>query len=146
MNQPSKKAPDLNLTFGQILRTKIEFKETDTWRNKFLIVVGEDKKAGESLFFITTSQIEKIPPSELVQSSMIHIKPDEVDCFKLATVIDCRTVHRRSRKWFEDLFGKSLLSVRDTLPQVYQDKIKQVVFNTPFISQHHRSIILSGFK
>ena len=142
MNQPPKKASDLNLTFGRILRAKLEFKETDTRRNKFLIVVGEDKKAKEILFFVTTSQIEKIPSSEIVQSSMIHIKTGEVNCFKLETVIDCRTVHRRSRKWFEELFGKSLIGIHGALPQTYQDQIKQVVFNTPFISRHHRSVIL----
>ena len=144
MNQPPKKASDLNLTFGQILRAKLEFKETDTRRNKFLIVVGEDRKAKEILFFVTTSQIEKIPSSELVQSSMIHVRSCEVDCFKLETVIDCRTVHRRSRKWFEELFGKSLLGIHGALPQAYHDQVKQVVFNSPFISQHHRGIILQG--
>ena len=142
MNQPQKKAFDLNITFGQILRAKLEFKETDTRRNKFLIIVGEDKKAKEILFFITTSQIEKIPSSELVQSSMVRIKPGEVDCFKLETVIDCRTVHRRSRKWFEELFGKFHLGIHGALPQAYQDQVKQVVFNSPFISGHHRGIIL----
>ena len=54
MNQPQKKSFDLNITFGQILRAKLEFKETDTRRNKFLIIVGEDKKAKEILFFITS--------------------------------------------------------------------------------------------
>lgn len=144
MNQPQKKASELNLTLGRILRAKLEFKETSTWRNKFLITVGEDKKAKEVLFFVTTSQIEKIPTSELVRTSMVHIGPGKVDCFKLETVIDCRTLHRRSRKWFEELFGKSLLGVHGALPQVYQDQIRQVVFNSPFISQHHRGIILQG--
>lgn len=136
-----KKVPHLGFPFGQILRAKLEFKETDTRRNKYFIILGEDTEVKDILFFLTTSQIDKIPASLVYQSNVIHIKPGEVACFDLPTAIDCRMVHSRKKSWFREKVSKSLLGFHGLLPSEFQDKIKQIAFNSPFISQHHRDII-----
>lgn len=133
--------PSIEFPFGQIIRAELEFKETDTRRNKYLVILGQDNKVKDILFFLTTSQIDKIPVAPIYQANVIHIKPGEVACFDLPTAIDCRTVHSRKKSWFQEKLSKSLLGFHGQLPTEYQNQIKQVVFNSPFISQHHRDII-----
>ena len=131
----------LEFPFGLILRAELEFKETDTKRNKYFVILGEDKKQKDILFFLTTSQIDKIPAAPIYQSNVIYIQPGEVVCFDLSTAIDCRTVHSRKRNWFQERITKSLIGFHGHLPSAFQDKIKQIAFDSPFISQNHRDII-----
>ena len=127
--------------FGQILRAKLEF-EDKTSRNKFLIVLGENAKTKDILFFITTSKIEKIPTYGPSQTNVIYIRAGEIASFTHDTVIDCRTVYKRTKKWFDGLNSKSLLTEYGDIPKEIHDRIKQVVFNSVFISQSDRQIIL----
>ena len=127
--------------FGQILRAKLEF-EDKTSRNKFLIVLGEDIRTKDILFFITTSQVEKIPAYGPSQENVIYIKVGEIASFAHDTVIDCRTVYKRTRKWFDGLRSKSLLTEHGDIPKDTHDRIKQIVFKSVFISQSDRKIIL----
>ena len=71
--------------FGQILRARLEF-EDKTSRNKFLIVLGEDARAKDILFFITTSQVEKIPTYGPSQENVICIKAGEITSFVFRTL------------------------------------------------------------
>ena len=128
--------------FGLILRAKLEF-EDKTSRNKFLIVLGEDVRAKDILFFITTSRVEKIPIYGPSQGNVIYIRAGEIVSFTHDTVIDCRTVYKRTRKWFDGLHNKSLLTEHGDIPKETHDRIKQVVFNSAFISQSDRKIILA---
>lgn len=136
--------PALTLSFGQIFRTKLYFDKTDTWRNKYLVIVGDDKKSSKILFFVTSSRAEKFPQVPIVTQNIIEIKSGEMTCFTAnITVIDCRTVYAESYQWFIDKIRGKKISIHGELLKIHQDKIKQIAFQSRLISQKHAQIIFN---
>ena len=136
-------SPDL--AFGQIFRTKIYFKNTDTTRNKFLIVVGNDKASSKILFLLTSSQKDKFPTVDIVTKNIIEIKAGEIPCFPAdVTIIDCRTVYSEPYQWFQDRLKNAKIELHGELAKEHKDKIKQIAFSSALISQRHVKIIFNA--
>ena len=141
MANPS--SPDL--VFGQIYRTKIYFQNTDTTRNKFLIVVGNDKANSRILFLLTSSRKDKFPVVDIVTKNIIEIKAGEIPSFPAdSTIIDCRTVYAESYQWFQDRLKNLKIELHGELLRGHKDKIKQIAFSSALIAQRYAKIIFNA--
>jgi len=124
---------------GAILSTEMQFRD-GTSRKKFIIVLNKHPADSDTLLFLTTSKIEFYNKYPTVDH--IRIEANQLPCFSLTTVINCREVFPMKRSELKRRYRESLLKFEGCLSTAIMEQVDQRVVASRLISSRHKKAIL----
>lgn len=130
-------------TRGSVLATEMRF-HSGVSKTKYLILLNHDPSESETLFFLTTSQVDFYKKHPSFKDHII-ITPGRFPFFSLETVINCNGVHSIARQELKSRYRERKLNIVGALSADIMARIDQIVAASRNISPRHKKSIL-GWK